>query len=117
VAEALGVAHVTAALDVTLEGKAALVTRRDQGHVRKLRVPLPLLVTVTRSSAEQPATLARGAGPIVGMGLDELGIQALELRHRAACLGEAVAEPVRAGAEVLGAAELVARLREQRLIP
>jgi electron transfer flavoprotein beta subunit len=118
VAEALGVAHVTSALDVTLDGKAALVKRRDQAHVRTLRVPLPLLVTVTRSPADLPAGLARGAGAVESMGLDELGIQAMELRHRAACLGEATPVAAAAGAELFSkAGDLISRLRDERLIP
>jgi electron transfer flavoprotein beta subunit len=117
VAEALGVAHVTAAIDLAIDGGAAAVTRRESGGLRRLRLALPLVVTVVRSPAP-PLRLGDAAGRVEPLDFGALGLVALELRHRVACAGRA--SPVRGagGATVLGRPdELIARLRDERLLP
>jgi electron transfer flavoprotein beta subunit len=117
VAEALGVPHVTAALDLRLEDGAVLVQRRDRAHVRTLRLPVPLLVTVARSTADAGAAHARPHGAIEALGLHDLGVQAPELRPRLHCVGRTVSRDVPGATMLAHADELIARLRDDRLIP
>lgn len=115
VAEALAVPHVTSTLDVSLAGATALVTRRDAGYLRALRVPLPALVTVLASPAPEPAATG-GRGTIEVLALETLGIRAPELRARLSCLGAAEAAPRPAANVLAHPAELIARLRHDRLL-
>lgn len=117
VAELLGVPHVTGAVDLHLEDGRASVTRREHAGLRSIGVSLPLVVTMVRSPAP-PLAPGDAAPAIEALDFGALGIVALELRHRVACAGRA--SPIRAagGATLLKrAAELVARLREERLLP
>jgi electron transfer flavoprotein beta subunit len=117
VAEALGVSHVTAAIDLRVDGGAALVTRRDGAGLRSLKLGLPAVVTLVRSPAP-PLSPGEAQGPIETLDFSALGIVALELRHRVSCAGRA--SPVRAagGATLLHRAdELFARLRDDRILP
>jgi electron transfer flavoprotein beta subunit len=115
VAEALGVPHVSAALDVRADRDGLLVERRDGGVVRTLRVALPALVTVTRSPAPPRPPRAGATAAIATLELAALGIHAPELRHRAAGGGQAA--PWRRGAILLpDAGALIARLREESLL-
>ncbi len=117
VAEALSVPHLSAALDVQLDDDAAIARRRDDGHVRTLRLPLPALIAVTRSAAEAPSVTLREGAVIESLSLDELGIQAPELRHRLRCVGAAIPADRAPATMLAGAGELIARLRDDRLLP
>jgi len=115
VAEALDLAQVTAALDVRAEDGGIVIERRDGGGRRTLRLPAPLLVTVTRSPA--PPARPRESPPpaIEALDLEALGIQAQELRHRVRCAGREA--PRRGGgALLLPAEELIERLLDERLL-
>jgi hypothetical protein len=92
-----------------------VVERRDAGSRRTLRLPAPLVVTVTRSPA--PASLGRDDDPpaIETLDLASLGIQAPELRHRVRCAGRE--SPRRGGGALLvSAEELIDRLVGERLL-
>jgi len=114
VAEALGVPHLTAAIDVGLDGDAARATRRDSGLERTLRVKLPAVVTVASSPAA-PAAPSR-AGRFATLDLGDLGIHASELRPRLHCQG--TASQVAAPAPILAERpdELIARLARDHLL-
>jgi electron transfer flavoprotein alpha/beta subunit len=130
VAERLGIPHLSGALDVRLDdaGAAVLATRRELAHVRTLRLALPALVTVaafpdaagTRAAEPLPEAPAADGGletTIRAVGLDSLGIQALELKHRDRCVGRA--SPVRLSHNatlIRDPAQLVARLRADHLL-
>ncbi len=131
VAEALGVPHLTAALDLRIEDGAAHVTRRDAGAVRTLKLPLPAAVAIScfpprdAAAAGPPAADLRGESPRGGgktpeievFDLAALGIRAPELRHRDRCLGRAVPVRVSRNATIVDDAdELVSRLRADRLL-
>jgi electron transfer flavoprotein beta subunit len=134
VAELLGVTHLTAAVDLAADGKSVLVTRRDAGSVRTLRVPLPTLVSVTRfvepdrpaggGSSGPPVVPGVGARPerpstkstIETMDLAAVGITAAELKHRDRCVGRAHAVRVARNATLVGVRDLVERLRDERLL-
>ena len=119
VAEWLQVPHLTGAIDVRFAGKngapGVLVTRRDPGHVRTLKVPLPALLTVI--SFPRPVTPVPKTTAIESIELSSLGIQAAELKHRDGCMGDALPVRVTKNATVVkDADELVSRLREERLV-
>ncbi len=114
VAEVLGIPHLTGALVVVGDGKTALVTRRDRGTVRTLRVPLPAVITVARFAGERAPAIGRD-GALEATDLQGVGLQAAELRHRDRCVGRAQA--LRTGqATMVGAAELVETLKAERLV-
>jgi electron transfer flavoprotein beta subunit len=129
VAESLGVPHLTGVLDLTADGPptSVVATRREQGLVRRLRLPLPALVSVVRSPTRLPswgpavassATPDGGGAPAIeALEMASLGIQAMELKHRDRCLGRA--QPVRVtrnATMVADGAELLSRLRGDRLL-
>lgn len=118
VAEALGVPHVTGALDVaTVAAGAAEVTRRDHGQVRTLRLALPALVTITSFSRRERTAPSAAPPSIEVVALDALGIRPPELKHRDRCLGRASPLRVARNATTLPSAEeLVARLRDDHLL-
>jgi electron transfer flavoprotein beta subunit len=115
VAEVLGVPHLTAVLDVALDGGVALATRRDQGRLRTFRLRLPALITMVRSPAAA-APLAWQATEVEALDLQALGIHASGLRPRLHCMGPATPvvapDPTLAG----GPDDLIARLRQDRLL-
>ena len=121
VAEWLSIPHLTGAIDLRVaatNGSAGiLATRRDPGHVRTLKVPFPALITVVsfpRPPAPQPPA---AEAKIDAVELETLGIQAAELKHRDGCMGDALPVRVTKNATVVkDADELVARLREERLV-
>ena len=118
VAEALGVPHVTAAVDVRLDEGAAIVARRDGASVRTLRLKLPLVVAVARSTAKRPGVTLRDGSVIETLTLDELGILTPELRHRLRSAGHATPARKGVGATMLARPDdLIARLRADRLLP
>ena len=119
VAEWLQIPHLTGAIDLRLAGTngspGVLVTRRDPGHVRTLRVPLPALLTVV--SFPRAASAPAKTTAIESIALESLGIQSAELKHRDGCMGDALPVRVTRNATVVkDADELVARLREERLV-
>jgi electron transfer flavoprotein beta subunit len=116
VAEALGVPHLTSAVDLRLDPPAVLATRRDRGLVRTLRLPLPAVITVRASAAALPEP-AGGAQEIEVWDLAALGIETRELRHRDRCLGRPTPVRMHGQATLLREpAELVARLRAEGLL-
>jgi electron transfer flavoprotein beta subunit len=119
VAEWLQIPHLTGAIDLKLAAEngsaGVLATRRDPGHVRTLKVPLPALITVV--SFPRAVTCPAGTAAIQSVDLEALGIQAAELKHRDGCMGDALPVRVTKNATVVkDADELVARLREERLV-
>lgn len=115
VAELLGVPHLTAAVDLAADGKSVLVTRRDAGALRTLRVPLPALVTVTRFSGAVP-TRKPTKTSVDSLDLAAVGITAAELKHRDRCVGRPHAVRVARNATLVAARDLVERLRDDRLL-
>lgn len=116
-AEALGVPHLTGALDAKLEGDAVIASRRDGGLVRRVKVPLPALLTVVAFPSVPDLVRCDDADPPETLGLNDLGIQALELRHRDRCLGRAYPVRVARNATILrDPDELIHRLRQDRLL-
>ena len=78
-------------------------------------MPLPALLTVV-SFPRHVAAAARTSA-IESIELSSLGIQAAELKHRDGCMGDALPVRVTKNATVVkDADELVARLREERLV-
>lgn len=118
VAELLGVPHVTSARQLRVENGGAVVTRRDDASVRTLRLPLPVVVALACGPPQWPSFTLRDGVSIESLGLDDLGIQAPELRHRLRCVGRATPARAGGGATIMGRAdELIARLRDERLLP
>jgi electron transfer flavoprotein beta subunit len=119
VAEALGVPHITGAHDVKLAAGAVTLTRREGGFVRTLRVILPALLGVTSHSGS-PLPPQESLEPhklIQVLDLAAVGLSAAELKHRDRCLGKAhPVRVVRNATLVKDPDELVARLREDRLL-
>jgi len=120
VAEHLGVPHVTAARDLTIELPDHVRFERLDGTLRRtLRLALPAVITVAAdglAGGQTEAEPAQGREPET-LDLETIGIQPPELKYRDRCLGRAM--PVRAlrSATVLPrAADLVARLRDDHLL-
>jgi electron transfer flavoprotein beta subunit len=118
VAEALGVPHLTGARDLGVDGGAIVLTRREAGVMRTLKLTPPALVAVAGQAAPAPAPAAGKTGSgITVLELSALGLQGAELRHREGLLGRA--HPVRVARNatlVAEPAELVSRLREDHLL-
>jgi electron transfer flavoprotein beta subunit len=116
VAEALAIPHVSSAIDLHIEEKRLTLVRRDGGQTRTIQVGLPALVTIASFPRAAPA-LTGSVTNIEPLDLEKLGIEALELKPRASCIGQA--KPIRASRNatvVAGADELIARLRDDRLL-
>jgi electron transfer flavoprotein beta subunit len=119
VAEALGIAHVTGAHDVKVATGAATLARREAGFVRTLRVKAPALLCVTSQGgpALPPHDKLDQGRTIQVLDLAAVGLSAAELKHRDRCLGKAhPVRVVRNATLVKDPDELVARLREDRLL-
>jgi electron transfer flavoprotein beta subunit len=119
VAEALGIPHVTGVHDVKVAAGAATMSRVEGGFVRTLRLKLPTLLGVTsQSGVALPAhDKIDSVKPIQALDLAAVGLSAAELKHRDRCLGKAhPVRVVRNATLVKDPDELVARLREDRLL-
>ena len=114
VAEALGVPHLTAAIDVGLDGDAARAKRRDSGVERTLRLRLPAVVTVASSPAT-PAPPSR-PGRFAALDLADLGIHAFEVRPRLHCQGTPTRTAAPAPILAERPDELIARLARDHLL-
>jgi electron transfer flavoprotein alpha/beta subunit len=105
--------------DVKVAAGAATLTRREGGFVRTLRLKLPALLGVTSQSgaALPPHDKLDQSRPIQALDLAAVGLSAAELKHRDRCLGKAhPVRVVRNATLVKDPDELVARLREDRLL-
>jgi electron transfer flavoprotein beta subunit len=128
VAESLAIPHLTAALDLKLEDGAAVITRRDRGQLRTLKLGLPALVTVTRYDGGVAPGVTEGDArgdsdkqeehaQIEALDLEAIGLAAAELKHRDRCLGRPTPVRVARNATVVAEADdLLARLREDHLL-
>jgi hypothetical protein len=135
VAESLAIPHLTAALDIKIDGGAAVITRRDRGQLRTLKLGLPGLITVTRydggeahgvTEADTRGRVERqgsAVGPtpkfdssktmpptvpigvIQTLDLAALGLAAAELKHRDRCLGRPTPVRVARNATVVAEAD------------
>jgi electron transfer flavoprotein alpha/beta subunit len=123
VAEHLTIPHVSAARAVALDPPGHVrFDRRADAARRTLRLALPALVTVSRGLTSSPSPGKRAGDKerearIEALDLEALGIRPPELKYRDRCLGRATRVRASRRATVLsGAAELVARLRDDHLL-
>jgi electron transfer flavoprotein alpha/beta subunit len=117
-AEALGIPHLTAARGLELTMSHVVAVRHDAGGVRKLRLALPCLVTVTEApGCKLPTEPEPKPVDIRALDLAACGLAAAELRYREALLGTSI--PLRLGRSatmVRDADDLLARLRDDHLV-
>ncbi|MBL8625608.1 MAG: hypothetical protein JNK64_30125 [Myxococcales bacterium] len=122
-AELLAMPHVTAVRGARLEGGALDVDHHASGRIVTLRLPRPVVLAVCAPpsrggdapSAPAPPAAAQA---IVAWELEDLGLDARRLAPRKALAGRL--RPLRGTrqATILGsAAELVERLRQERVLP
>jgi hypothetical protein len=98
---------------------AVTLSRREGGFVRTLRVIVPALLGVTSHAGAPlpPLDSLEAHKPIQVLDLAAVGLSAAELKHRDRCLGKAhPVRVVRNATLVKDPDELVARLREDRLL-
>jgi electron transfer flavoprotein beta subunit len=118
VAEAMGIAHVTGARDLRAEAGGIVLTRRETGLVRTLRIAPPAVLTVAsqRGAALAPAAPSGPPPAVTVLDLGTLGLQAAELKHRDRLVGRAHPVRLSRNATLVDAGELVARLRDDHLL-
>lgn len=123
VAELLGVPHVTGVRGARVEGATVDVDHLASGRLVTLRIPRPLVIATCAPpsrGAESPGAPAPplAAQTIVAWELEDVGLDPRRLAPRKALAGRL--RPLRGArqATILGsAAELVERLRQERVLP
>ena len=128
VAELLGIWHLSDMYQLTADPQVPTAVRgerRELDLVRTLRIPLPALVAVRcdergpERDERRVVNAARGPGErsVEVLGLEDLGIAPQEIQHRDRFLGRTYPVRVQRNATMVRSArELVARLRDDRLI-